>query len=474
LSHWQDENLLGLQFAGGWLVKTVSQKLGGLRFVDLFAGLGGFHVALSNLGHRCVFASEIDPVLRSLYAKNFGVDPSGDIRKVSPADIPKHDILCSGSPCQPFSKAGDQEGLDCPKWGDLFDYVLEVLRYHEPKYIIFENVPNLTRHNSGKTWAAIEASLRNSGYEIDKHFLSPHQFGVPQIRERVFIVGSRKGLQRFEWPKPLVSPELSIAKILDHEPPNARKLSPQVLKCLAVWQRFIELFPKSEELPSFPIWSMEFGATYPYEEQTPHATSMTQMETYRGSHGLSLKGLSSEQIQTALPSYARVAEDSFPRWKVMFIRQNREFYQRHRSWIDPWLPEILEFPPSLQKLEWNCKGEARDVWKYVIQFRASGVRIKRPTTAPSLVAMTTTQVPIIGWERRYMTPRECARLQSLGSLKHLPEVSTRAFKALGNAVNADVVQRVAGALIGVDKTLRGIRRSPLETSLARRKRAASR
>ena len=80
-------------------MKRVSQKLGGLRFVDLFAGLGGFHIALSNLGHRCVFASEIDPVLRSLYATNFGVDPSGDIRKVSPADIPKHDILCSGSRC---------------------------------------------------------------------------------------------------------------------------------------------------------------------------------------------------------------------------------------------------------------------------------------------------------------------------------------------------------------------------------------
>src|SRR4029077_14177755 len=108
---------------------------------------------------------------------------------------------------------------------------------------------------------------------------------------------------------------------------------------------------------------------------------------------------------------------------------------------------ILEFPACLQKLEWNCKGEKRNVWNYVIQFRASGVRIKRPTTAPSLIAMTTTQVPIIGWERRYMTPRECARLQSLGNLEHLPELPCDSFKALGNAVNANIIQWVGAALL---------------------------
>ncbi len=118
---------------------------------------------------------------------------------------------------------------------------------------------------------------------------------------------------------------------------------------------------------------------------------------------------------------------------------------------------IQDFPSSLQKFEWNCKGEVRDIWKYVIQFRASGVRVKRPTTAPSLVAMTTTQVPIIGWERRYMTPRECSRLQSMEALKHLPQAETSVCKALGNAVNVKVVKAVAKALIGTAE-VRSIKR----------------
>ena len=421
-----------------------------MRFIDLFAGLGGFHLALRQLGHECVFASESDSTLRELYKLNFGLEPLGDIREIEPTDIPEHDVLCAGFPCQPFSKAGSQDGLDNAALGDLYKDIIRIVAYHKPRYLILENVPNLERHNQGKTWEIVENLLRSEGYDVGHKKLSPHHFGIPQIRERIYIVGAIDGLKRFAWPEPNRGEVTSIRKVLDQRPATAKAIPEQVRRCLLVWQEFLDRVPSEEKIPH-PLWSMEFGATYPYEHITPSRLATSTLRNYRGCHGQPLSTASDrDSVISLLPSHARTNEDRFPAWKVHFIRKNREFYARHKLWLDEWIPKIVEFPSSFQKFEWNCQGDnVRDINRYVIQIRPSGVRVKRPTTAPSLVAMTATQVPIIGWEGRYMTPTECQRLQSMDGrrgLKELPASDTKAYKALGNAVNVAVATLVARAL----------------------------
>lgn len=145
--------------------------------------------------------------------------PAGDVRSVVIEEIPAHDILCAGFPCQPFSKAGTQQGFDHPKWGDLFSYVLRIIEQHKPEYIILENVPNLEWHAEGRTWRTIKNELEtNYGYDVRYERLSPHRFGIPQIRERMFIVGSRSKLTRFCWPQKIDHPTLSITSALDSNP----------------------------------------------------------------------------------------------------------------------------------------------------------------------------------------------------------------------------------------------------------------
>lgn len=172
----------------------------GFTFIDLFAGIGGFHYGLVNCGGKCVMASEIDKTAIMTYEKNYGIKPKGDIRGIQIGEIPRFDLLCAGFPCQSFSNVGKKGGLDDPR-GALIYEVIRILRGCKPKAFILENVKGLTTHNKGKTFKFIVSQLKECGYNVYYKILEAKDYGVPQIRKRVFIVGVRNDVKiEFEFP----------------------------------------------------------------------------------------------------------------------------------------------------------------------------------------------------------------------------------------------------------------------------------
>lgn len=177
--------------------------LEGMTFIDLFAGLGGFRLALESLGAKCVYSNEWDEPVRKVYAKNFGDIPEGDITQVDERLIPDHDILCAGFPCQAFSISGKQRGFEDSR-GTLFFDVARIVKEKKPKIVFMENVKNFATHDRGHTLEVVQATMEELGYTFNYKVLNAVNYGVPQKRERIYMVCFRKDLQveNFKYPKP--------------------------------------------------------------------------------------------------------------------------------------------------------------------------------------------------------------------------------------------------------------------------------
>ncbi|WP_306010521.1 DNA cytosine methyltransferase [Bacillus sp. MMSF_3328] len=177
--------------------------LKGIKYIDLFAGIGGFHTAMESFGAECVFSSEWDKHAQKTYFENYGIMPEGDITQIEAEDIPVHDILCAGFPCQPFSISGKRKGFEDTR-GTLFFDVARIAQHHKPKILFMENVRNFATHDDGNTLKTVEETLNEIGYDLWHKVLNASHFGLPQNRERIFMIAVRKDInvKEFKFPKP--------------------------------------------------------------------------------------------------------------------------------------------------------------------------------------------------------------------------------------------------------------------------------
>lgn len=189
-----------------------------IKFIDLFAGIGGFHLALKNVDAECVFASEWDKNCQKIYEENFKIKPAGDITKIDAKQIPAHDLLCGGFPCQPFSISGKRLGFKETR-GTLFFDIARITKFHKPKVLLLENVKNFLKHDNGKTMNVVKNALEDLNYNVYYSLLNASNYGVAQSRERIYIVAFRKDLnvKKFFFPKPLNKSVSLLDFLLDEE-----------------------------------------------------------------------------------------------------------------------------------------------------------------------------------------------------------------------------------------------------------------
>jgi DNA (cytosine-5)-methyltransferase 1 len=382
-----------------------------LTFIDLFCGIGGFHQALKKLGAKCILACDIDKDCREVYLDNYGLKPVEDVKKITPSELPDFDILTAGFPCQAFSNGGKKKCFEDSR-GLLFDEIIRIAKEKKPKFMFLENVKHILKVSNGEVIDYIKEKIDSTGYNLTLFQLSPHNYGIPQQRERIYFVCVLKTLQPplNSNPtivlNPTIDPKtINFNKFINSENvPSKYYINSSVLETLEAWDEIIKQMEVGEKL------------------------SPTLM------------------INDAFVNYSEQQLNSFPVWKRDIINKNRTLVQKYYAILEPWFKKhkaLLKQRVIFGKLEWQTgpvkKNES--IFNHFIQIRQSGISEYFPT----LVAIS--QIPIYGKEKRYITPRECARLQSFPEDFKLATDDKKSYKQLGNSVNVENVFNVVSSAL---------------------------
>ncbi|MDO8150200.1 DNA (cytosine-5-)-methyltransferase [Isoptericola sp. b408] len=458
-------------------------------FIDLFAGIGGFHAALEPLGGRCVYASEMNGPAWRVYTQAWGVPeyegkpsysrnirdhvgseaeeslPEGPERDLP--DIPDHDVLTAGFPCQAFSKSGKQDGILDATRGTLFHDILRIVRARRPKVVFLENVKNLAGPKHRKTtFATIIAGLKQYGYVVagDPTVVSPHRMapqhgGTPQVRERIYIMAIRRdlvsdgaipfqGFRYSPWDPDLWNlhelklPAIGGRTILDRSvgESDGYGLKGEEQKALVWWEALLtQIIKEAEEAEGVPPRSGRWMPGHPIWYKTLD-----------------------EDWRKAQEADARARDLT---WKLDFLKKNQVFFSNNGDAL-----ERVEVQPdpdkftglSRTKFEWQA-GLKTSVYDCLIQFRPSGIRVRPATYTPALVAIN--QTPVYGpWKRR-LTPREVGRLQAFpervaDAMVKVKQGDGESYKQFGNAVHVGAVRFALAQFLshfadkGLDESLR--------------------
>jgi DNA (cytosine-5)-methyltransferase 1 len=375
-----------------------------LKFIDLFCGIGGFHQVLNDLGHQCVLACDIDKACREVYYNNYKIEPVNNVKEIDPKKLEDFDILCAGFPCQAFSNGGKKLCFEDSR-GLLFDEIIRIAKVKKPMFMFLENVKHILKVSNGEVIEYIKQKIDKIGYNLQLFKMSPHEYGIPQQRERIYFVCVRKDIYKkdFELLHKKSKPE--FLKFLETPNKIDKKyyISGDILNCLDAWDKMVKKFKKDEKI-SPTIMINDYYKFYTNEEF-----------------------------------------NNLSKWKRDYITKNLQLINKYQKEFDKFYNEhneILNKRSIYGQLDWQC-GKIKEndsIFNHFIQIRQSGIRVKKAEYFPTLVAIS--QIPIYGKEKRYITPRECARLQGFPESFIIDPSDKNAYKQFGNSVCVKNVRNV--------------------------------